>query len=39
MVEITNSHEDGVFTKRFFISVNNKRVEIDEPLVTGLEIK
>ena len=39
MVEMASTLKDQVFTKPFVISVNNKPVEIDEPVVTGLDIK
>ena len=39
MVERTSKHEDEVFEKPFLISVNNKPVGVNEPLMTGIEIK
>ena len=39
MAQITTSHDHPVFDKPFQISVNNKPVAVEEPLVTGLEIK
>lgn len=39
MIDVTTSHEDEEFTEPFSVSVNNKPVEVDERLVTGLEIK
>ena len=39
MVEMASSPKGEVFAKPFVISVNNKPVELDEPLITGLEIK
>ena len=35
----TTSRRDEELTKPFEISVNNKPVQLDEPFVTGLEIK
>ena len=39
MTATTTSQEYDVLTKPFLVSVNNKPVEVEEPLVTGLEIK
>ena len=39
MTQITTSQRDQALTKPFEISVNNKPVQMDEPLVTGLQIK
>ena len=39
MTQSTTSHQEQVLTKPFEISVNNKPVQMDEPLVTGLQIK
>ena len=39
MVEIANSQGADLLTKPFEISVNNKPVHVEEPIVTGLEIK
>ena len=39
MTEIANSQGADLLTKPFEISVNNKPVQVEEPIVTGLEIK
>ena len=39
MTETTTSHEVEVLTKPFLISVNNKPVEVEDQLTSGLEIK
>ena len=39
MTEIANSQGADLLAKPFEISVNNKPVQVEEPIVTGLEIK
>lgn len=39
MTQTITSQDDDVLTKAFLISVNNKPVEVENPLITGLEIK
>jgi hypothetical protein len=39
MTQSTTSPQDGILGKPFEISVNNKPVQLDEPVVTGLQVK
>ena len=39
MTQTTTRHDEPTFGKPFEISVNRKPVAVDEPIVTGLQIK
>lgn len=39
MTQMTTRNDKPIFGKAFEISVNRKPVEVDEPTVTGLQIK
>ena len=39
MTQITTTHEGEAITKPWEISVNRKPVAVDEPIVTGFQIK